>query len=181
MSRPGGIQNDEVARGAGVQLAKGAGLILGAIVIGIVLLQIVDDGRDGSVGADATRPRNTTTTSATEPSSTGSTTGSTGGTPQPAREPAQVPLIVLNAGAPAGTAGELSDTLETKGYTNQEEATDWTGGERDGTAVFCKAGLNADAVALATAVQDGLQPQAWPEPAPPNSGNVDCVVAVGAS
>jgi hypothetical protein len=180
MSRPGGSQNDDVARGAGVQLAKGAGLILVAIIVGIVLLQVVDDGTEGAIEPNATRPAATTTTTTGEPSSTGATTGTTTADTQPARELSQVPIIVLNAGAATGAAGELSTALESKGYTDQEGATDWTGVERTGNAVFCKPGFNADALALATAVQSGLQPEPWPEPAPPSSANVDCVVAVGA-
>jgi hypothetical protein len=180
MSRPGGSQNDEVARGAGVQLAKGAGLVLVAIIIGIVLLQVVDDGTDASVSPNEPRPTTTVPPTTTEPSSSDSTSPTTGAGTQLARSPEEVPIIVLNAGAPTGAAGDLSTALQAKGYTNQQDPTDWAGASRTGTAVFCKPGAQADAAGLATEVQEGLQPEPWPDPAPPSSGNVDCVVAVGA-
>jgi hypothetical protein len=165
-------------RGAGVQLAKGAALILVAIVIGIVLLQVVDDGEEGAI--DANEPRPTTTTTGESPSSTQPTTASTAANTQPARDPSEVAVLVLNAGAPTGAAGTLSGALRDKGYTNQPvDATDWTGADHDATAVFCKPNFGADAAALAAAVQEGLQPEAWPDPPPPQSDTVDCVVAVG--
>jgi hypothetical protein len=180
MSRPGGFQNDDVARGAGVQLAKGVGLILVAIVIGIVLLQVVDDGTDGPVNADDRRT--TRTTAATEPGAT--TTQPTSGTTQSTaalRPPDQVRVIVLNAGAATGAAGDMSDSLREKGYTTQEIATDWPDAGRTGNAVLCKPGFEREGETLAIAVGDGTQTEAFPDPAPPATENVDCVVAVGAT
>jgi hypothetical protein len=177
MSRPGGFQNDDVARGAGVQLAKGAGLVLLAIIIGIVLLQVVDDGDVSNTSAGAsstttTTQRNTTTTRAP---TTRTTVAST-----PAKAPDQVRVIVLNAGAATGAAGDLSDALRTKGYTNQVRATDWPGASGKGTSVYCKPGFEREASMLAIAVGAGTKTPSFPSPPPPSSENVDCVVAVGA-
>jgi LytR cell envelope-related transcriptional attenuator len=177
MSRPGGFQNDEVARGAGVQLAKGAGLVLIAIIIGIVLLQVVDDGSDGPVSASqgnttttTTEPRNDSTT----PTTTGTTTAST-----PAKSPEQLRVIVLNAGAATGAAGDLSDELRSKGYTNQAQAGDWPDVNGRGRSVFCKAGSEQEAAALAVAAGNAKTGE-FPDPPPPGAEDVDCIVAIGA-
>src|SRR3954470_14111680 len=175
MSRPpGGNSNDDVVRGAGVQLAKGAGLVLLAIIIGIVLLQIVDDG-DTKLPAASNSTTTTTTTKkgTTLPPTTVTTVPST-----PAKQPEQVRLVVLNAGAATGAAGDLSDSLRTKGYTNQVRATDWPNANRQGTSVLCKPAFSREAAALAVAVGAGTKTDAFPSPPPPSTDNVDCVVAV---
>jgi hypothetical protein len=177
MSRQG--QDSDVARGMSAAAAKGAGLVLLAIIIGVVALQIVDDGDlddDASNGTAQT----TTTTQAERSTTTVAPTTTTQGEPAPTREPAEVRLIVLNAGAAAGAAGEMSDALREKGYTAQELAADWTGVERTGNTVFCKEDFEGDAAALAVAVGEGTATEPFPEQAPPGSGNVDCVVARGA-
>lgn len=177
MSRHGGSDND-VARGAGTAALKGAGLVLLAIIIGIVLLQVVDDGSPSGNTASTTAPKATTTT-VKKSGSTAKTTTTTKAPTTPQREPSQLKLIVLNAGAPTGSAGTLSTALKSKGYTNQAAATDWSGANKKGTVVYCKAGLTREATALAVAVGNGATAAAFPTPAPPSSGNVDCVVAVG--
>jgi hypothetical protein len=176
MSRHGGSDSD-VARGAGTAALKGAGLVLLAIIIGIVLLQVVDDGEPSGSTAPTPKPKATTTT--VKKSGTTKTTTTTKAPTTPPREPSQLKLIVLNAGAPTGAAGQLSNALKGKGYTNQEAATDWSGANKKGTVVYCKSGLTREATALAVAVGNGATAAAFPSPAPPSSGNVDCVVAVG--
>ena len=98
----------------------------------------------------------------------------------PVKAPDQVRVIVLNAGAKTGAAGTLSDALRTKGYTNQQRATDWPGIKGKGTSVFCKPGFEREAVPLAMAVGPGTKTPAFPNPPPPSSNDVDCVVATGA-
>jgi hypothetical protein len=175
-TRGGGNNNDEVVRGAGVQLAKGAGLVLVAIIIGIVLLQVVDDG---DTNLPAATDSSTTTTTAkkgtTLPPTTVTTVPST-----PQKQPEQVRLIVLNAGAATGAAGDLSDSLRTKGYTTQVRATDWPNANRQGTTVLCKPAFSREGAALAVAIGANTKSEAFPTPPPPSSDNVDCVVAVGA-
>jgi hypothetical protein len=74
----------------------------------------------------------------------------------------------------------MSTKLKQKGYTNQQPATNWAGAHHTGNAVYCKTGFQREAAALATAVGAGTTTPAFPSPPPPNSANVDCVVAVGA-
>jgi hypothetical protein len=176
MSRPGGFQNDDVVRGAGMQAAKGAGLVALAIIIGIVLLQIVDDGSSGPVSAKSDR---TTTTTQKRGTSTAPTTATTGSS-TPAKAPDQVRVLVLNAGAQPGAAADMATALQQKGYTNQpEQPNDWAGVDGKGTSVFCKPDFEREAVSLAMAVGPNTKTPAFPDPAPPFSDNVDCVVAVG--
>ena len=52
-------------------------------------------------------------------------------------------MIVLNGGAPAGTAGDMADALRVKGYTNQQPANDWTGHSQTGNSVTCTDGFHA--------------------------------------
>jgi hypothetical protein len=44
---------------------------------------------------------------------------------------------------------------------------------------MCKSGLDQEAAALATAVGEGTPVQPFADPAPPGSGNSNCVVVVG--
>jgi hypothetical protein len=179
MSRSGGFQNDDVVRGAGVQLAKGAGLVLLAIIIGVVLLQVVDDGKSGPVSAAS--PTTTTTAKSTTTNANSGTTTTTKKPTTPAKSPDQVRVVVLNAGAKTGAAKAMSTALRSKGYTNQpNQATDWANKTQTGNTVLCKAGLDREAASLALAVGSGTKTAAFPTPPPPSSNNVDCVVAVGA-
>ncbi|MDQ1521121.1 MAG: hypothetical protein QOI55_2194 [Actinomycetota bacterium] len=176
MSRPGG-QNDDVVRGAGVQMAKGFGLILVAVIIGIVLLQIVD--ADGKTSLSAAQPKSTTTTVKVRTTATKPTTTTKKAT-TPTKAANQVRVEVVNAGAKTGSAKAMANALKTKGYTNQpNQPTDWTGKNQKGNTVLCKAGFQREAVPLAMAVGAGTQTPTFPKTAPPSSTNIDCVVAVG--
>jgi len=179
-NRQGGFPNDDVVRGAGVQLAKGAGLVLVAIIIGIVLLQVVDDGTSGSVSGATSKP-SSTTVKPTPTSPNTATTTTTKKPTTPAKPPEQVRVVVLNAGAKTGSARTMSQSLRTKGYTNQpNQATDWPNKNQTGNTVMCKGTFDREAASLAVAVGAGTKTVAFPTPPPPSSNNVDCVVAVGA-
>jgi hypothetical protein len=175
----------DVARGAGYAALLGALLIGVAVVIGIVLLQIGDNNDNGPSTA-AGKPTTTTkpVTTTTRPAAGTTTTAPA----TPAKAPSQVSLIVLNGGAKSGKAGDMSDALKTKGYTNQPQpANDWTGHNQTGDAVYCKQGLDREGAALAVAVGSVAGGPAvplhvpYPTPPPPFSSSVKCVVVVGAS
>jgi len=161
--------------GAGSQTLKGALLVGAAVVLGIVLLQVVDPGTSGPVaeGRDSTTTTRATTTTTTKPGNT-TTTKAT-----PVKTPAQIRLLVLNAGAPTGSAKTVSDTLRTKGYTNQG-----TPGNdpvaKPGKRVLCRAGFTREAATLAVLLGTGTTKGAIGSPAPPGSTGYDCVVEVGA-
>lgn len=156
-------------------MAKGAVLIAVAVVIGIVLLQVVDDGSTGRVIASGGDGR-TTTTTADKQGAARTTTTTTPAAPP--KNPDQLRLLVLNGGAPAGSAGTMSEALKQKGYTNQEPAND-DNKSRTGNIVYCREGFSREAAALAVAVGAGTTAEAFPAPAPPFSDKADCVVVVG--
>jgi len=178
MSRQGGGRSNGggVARGAGFAAAKGGILIALAVVIGIVLLNVVDDG---GVEEPASEPADATTTTTGETGTTDETTGTTSA--EPPRPAAELAVLVLNGGAPAGTAAEMSESLGLVGYTDRLPAADWTGREQEGNVVMCKEGLDREASTLATAVGDGTTVEPFADPAPPGSEAADCVVVVGAT
>ncbi|MGQ0823481.1 MAG: LytR C-terminal domain-containing protein [Actinomycetota bacterium] len=179
MSRQMGprANGNPVARGAGTAAAKGAGLILLAVVIGIVLLNVVD--KDGDVDAGAPVPdaetETTTTVAGTEP--TAPPDGEDAG---PVQTPEELAVLVLNGGAPTGSAGTMRDALRNAGYLNTLPPGDWDVNQT-GNTVLCRAGLEREAAALATAVGTGTTTAAFPEEAPTGSEDADCVVVVGAA
>src|SRR5204863_291461 len=83
--------------------------ILASVVLGIVLLQVVDDGKTGPVGAS----RGSTTTASTTSTTTGKPGKTTTTTSKAAavKTAAQIRLLVLNAGAPNGSAASTLATL----------------------------------------------------------------------
>ena len=165
-----------IALGAGSQTVKGALLVGAAVILGIVLLQVVDPGTSGPVGSGR---RSTTTTAATTTTTSkpGKTTPTTKTTP--VKTPAQIRLLVLNAGAPTGSAGTVSATLRAKGSTNQG-----TPGNdpkpKPGKRVLCRAGLTREAATLAVLLGTGTTKGTIGSPPPPGSTGYDCVVEVGA-
>ena len=143
--RPNG---NAVARGAGTAAAKGAGLILLAVVIGIVLLNVVD--KDGDVDADTAEDDKTTQTT-TPPDTSGETPTTTGEDLGPVTPPSELVVLSLNGGAPGGSAGTMSEQLINAGYTNQLEPGD-TDPDQTGNTVMCRAGLEREAEAWAGSV-----------------------------
>jgi hypothetical protein len=179
MSRQTGGRNNgnTVARGAGFAAAKGAGLIGLAVIIGVVLLNVVDDGdtnqgSNGSGSSDATTTTTEASTDSTEPQTDTTDTVA-------AKTPGELAVLVLNGGAPQGSAKEMSDNLRLSEYTNQLQASDWPDRAQAGNVVMCKPGFDQEAAALATAVGEGTPVEAFADPAPPGSEAADCVVVVG--
>lgn len=167
----------DFARSAGFAAAKGAGLIAAAVIAGIVLLQVVDDGSSGPVSADDDgTPASTTTTIG--PDDTSPTT--TGGSDTPERAAEEVRVLVLNGGAPSGSAGNMSEQLRSVGYVNQPVQAGDDDQDREGNAVMCNEGFDREAETLAIAVGPGTQIVPVREPPPPDSDQADCVVIVGA-
>jgi hypothetical protein len=160
--------------GAGSQTLKGALLVGAAVVLGIVLLQIVDNGSTGPVASR--KPTTSTSTTSTPKKSTNRTTTTTKTTA--AKKPAQVRLLVLNAGAPSGSAVSVSSTLRGKGYTNQGTPGN-DPNHRVGKRVLCRAGLTREAASLAVLLGSGTTKGTLGNPAPPGSAGYDCVVLVG--
>jgi hypothetical protein len=175
MNPPGGNSSGDVARGAGSAALKGALLIGVAVIIGILLLQTVDDNP-----TKATKP----TTPATKPKTTTTKPKTTTTTTAVAHEvipPAELKVIVLNGGAATGDAATMSTKLKQAGYTNQADANNWSGHTQSGDTVLCKPGLGQEAVALSQQIPlQGSTVQDYPTPPPPTYGyDANCVVVVG--
>ena len=148
--------------------ARGAGLIGLAVIVGIVLLQVVDDGGGGSAGGGGGG-------GGTPTDPTGGTTVTTGA----ARTPAEVRVLVLNAGQPAGSAGNVTNQLRLVGYTMLTPSNDPVA--RQGIAVQCREGFEAEAAALAAAVGQGAVTEPFPaQPPVPEAADADCLVLLGA-
>ena len=97
----------------------------------------------------------------------------------PVKTPAQIRLLVLNAGAPTGSAAAVSTTLRSKGYTNQGAPGD-DPSPKPGKRVLCRAGLTREAATLAVLLGMGTTKGTIGSPAPPGSTGYDCVVEIGA-
>jgi hypothetical protein len=160
------------------QTAKGAALIALAVVVGIVLLQIVDPGKSGPVAARSSNSTSTTasSTSTTKPG-TKATTSTTAKAATP-KTPAQLHLLVLNSGAPTGSAGNVSTNLKSNGYTNQGTPTN-NATRVVGTKVLCLPGLTSEMARIVTLLGAGTASGPLTAPLPTGAAGYDCVVLVG--
>jgi LytR cell envelope-related transcriptional attenuator len=151
-------------------------LIALAVIVGIVLLQIVDPGKTGPVGARTTNSTASTTTSTTAPKS--STTSTTKAAATPEKTAAQVHLLVLNAGAPTGSAGNVSTNLKNQGYTNQGTPAD-NATHITGEKVLCLPALTREAAKIVQLLGPGTASGPLAAPLPTGAAGFDCVVLVG--
>ena len=140
----------------GRENAVGIALIVGAVLIGLLLLVKGYDS-EGGVVAESTSVETTTTTVPVETTTT----------TLPSKAPAEVVVKVANAsGNPAnGLAGKTRTTLQGKGYT-QISVTDAPSAVTS-TQVLYVAGAQGDAQAVATALGlsvDAVQPMTTPPP-----------------
>jgi hypothetical protein len=154
---------------------RGAGLIGAAVVLGIILLQVVDDGSSGPAGNGGNggdTPVGTTGANGTETT-----------VPADTRPPAEVSTLVLNASEVAGAAGTLTNQLVAAGYTTLPAGDDPV--TRMGIAVGCREGFEGDANALALAVTSATGQQAAVEAFPTDreadlgAQDADCIVFLG--
>lgn len=163
--------------GPGFSAARGAALIAVAVILGVVLLNAIDDGNSGPVGDGGT----SSTTSSTNSNPTTTTTvapgtASTAPTTKPAAiTPAQVTVIVLNASGRTGVASTLTDTLKAKGYKTLPANN--VSPVRAGTVVDVKAGKTAPCTTMAALVP-GAKVQPMPTPQPFVT-DADCIVVIG--
>ncbi len=183
---PGGPRGERTRTGKGVgfgrsvafSAARGAALIGIAVIIGIVLLQVIDDGTSGPIGdggSSASAGGTTNTTAAgsgsTDSTSTTSTTSST-----PVKPPAQVVVLVLNGSGRPGAATAQSNALKAKGYQTlvPADATD-----RAGNVVYFKPGFDRECTTVAASVDGAPKVEAIPTPPPTGSDTANCVVILG--
>jgi len=135
--------------------ARGAVLVVVAVVIGLLLLR---EGLDTSEaittngGSDSSSADGSTGTDGTDTTDEG--TGDTTTTTLALRPPAEVPTIVLNDSGIAGAAGSYSDVLASLGYTltNPDGANADAAGDAAATVVYYAPGFEAEAAAVAVAI-----------------------------
>lgn len=174
--RSSGSRGDGFARSAVSSAARGGMLIAFAIVIGLVLLQVIDNASsngstDNGVSATTTSPE--TSPPATEPTDTTQPTADT-------RPPNEIRVLVLNGADPdAPLAGTMTEALRAAGYQtvppNDTEP-------RTGTVVTCQEAFTADAPALAAAVGETAVVEDFADPPPENAESLeqyDCLVVLG--
>jgi len=166
-------------RNVALTATRGAVLIGVAVIIGLVLLQIVDDAGGGGGGGAASGGGGTTFTTAAPDVS--STTTTTTVSPNGARPPSQVVVQVLNGSGVQGAANQRSNDLKAKGY--QVLPAGNAPAPRTGTAVQCKKGYEKEAQALVAAlntlsIKATIEP--FPNPAPVGpSAQANCLVILG--
>ena len=178
----GGNRSESMLQGASPQMLKTVGLIVAALLIGVVLLNVVDDGKTAAV-----KPSNNSTSS-TKPATTGTDPGKTTKPTQPAskvvRKPLEFKIMVLNASGVSGVAKTMASALRTKGYTSQQDAATAVT-VRTGTAVQCRAGFDGEAAALLVQVANKAKSEPFPATVPKISGksvidpSVQCLVIIG--
>ena len=144
--------------------ARGAILIGVAVVVGVVLLQVVDQGGGGGGGVGVT-------------SQTSDTKGSTPSTTSAAGRPAaEVTVFVQNGSGVNQAAATLSNELRGAGY-----AIAGTGNApvQAGNTVACIPGFEVEAQALAAAIGSGTTVAAYPSPVPANAETSSCIATRG--
>jgi hypothetical protein len=165
------------ARSVAGSAARGAALILLAVVIGIVLLQVIDDGTDGPIGDGNVNTNDTTATTAPsgETGGTGSSTTSTTAA-TPAKPPAEVAVLVLNGSGRAGAAATQTNSLKAAGY---QTLTPSDAPRREGNIVYFKPGFDRECTTIAGLVGGAPTVEPVPDPPPDGSENASCVVILG--
>jgi LytR cell envelope-related transcriptional attenuator len=146
--------------------ARGAALIGAAVIIGIVLLQVIDDSGVPGGGTPDTPVTNNGTTATTASGEDG-------------RPPQEVRVLVLNGSSVNMAAATKANELRGLGYSITGTG---NAAVRAGTAVGCKEGFSKEADQLAKTVGAGtgtVTVEAFPSPPPENSENADCVVIIG--
>lgn len=139
---------------------RAGGLIAVAIVIGLALLQVVDNGGGGKGGGKVSAVTTSTTTTAAGGATTtaaGATTTTAKGattTTRALKPAAEVQVVVLNASGIAGNAAAVSGKLGPLGYKmlTPGNATGTTG-----TTVYFKPGYDGEATAMAASLATPLK------------------------
>lgn len=153
--------------------ARAAVLIGIAVVIGVLLLQFIDDGTSGPIGegrkAKSIAASSTTTTA---PAASATTTTRSQGV----RPPQQVAVVVLNGSGRPGAATAQTNALRAKGYQTLPAA---DAPHRQGAVVEYKPGYDREAAELATVIGGNPKVQAISSPPPTGSDKANCVVILG--
>lgn len=132
--------------------ARGAALVVVAVVIGLLLLREGLDTSEAITSNSGGQASGGSDSSGSDGTDGG--TGDTTTTTVVVRSPADVPTIVLNDSGIAGAAGSYSDLLASLGYalTNPEGANADAAADAATTVVYHAPGFQAEAVAVASSI-----------------------------
>ena len=164
-------------RSVAFSAARGAGADRLAVIIGIVLLQVIDDGTSGPIG-DGGAAAAGGTTDTTAPGRTRREHHHDHHRGPPVKPPAEVAVLVLNGSGRPGAATAQSNTLKGEGYQTLTPA-DARGAPR-ATSSTSSPGFDRECTTVATSVDGPPKVEAMPSPPPSGSENASCVVILGA-
>jgi LytR cell envelope-related transcriptional attenuator len=160
--------------------ARGAALVVVAVVIGLFLLR---EGLDTSEAVSTgSKEEATDSSDAGASDSTDQGTDDTTTTTVAGRPPGEVPTIVLNDSGIAGAAGSYSEVLAAAGYqlTNPDGANADAEGDAATTIVYFAPGFDAEAAAVAAAIgAPTLVPTPLPTTPPGPIAGASVVVVIG--
>lgn len=159
-----------------VNPARGAALVVIAVVVGLLLLR---NGLDTSEVVTSSKG-DTSTDGGSAATDEGTDADSETTTTLAVRSPAEVTVIVLNGTSVGGAAGKYSTALGTAGYQMLEAGDAAT--KIPATQVFFTPGFEreAAAVALAAGAPATVTPAALPTPPPGEVGAANVVIVIGA-
>lgn len=157
-----------------VNPARGAVLVVIAVVIGLFLLR---NGLDTSEAVRSEGPSSDNGSTVTTSDESTTTTA------PPSRLPAEVPTIVLNDSGISGVAGRYSEALASAGYklTNPDGANADAPGDAAVTVVYFVPGFEAEAEAVRVAIgaPATVVPVALPTTPPGPIASASVVVVIG--
>lgn len=160
--------------------ARGAALVVVAVVIGLFLLR---NGLDTSEAITSNSGGDKPATDSTDGTGTDKGTDGTTTTTLASRAPAEVPTIVLNDSGISGAAGKYSEVLTAAGYTltNPEGDNADADGDAAATLIFFAPGFETEAAAVATAIgaPATVVPAALPAAPPGPIASAMVVVVIG--
>lgn len=161
-----------------VNPARGAALVVVAVVLGLVLLR---NGLDTSEVVTSSKGDKGSTDGGSDSATDGATdTGEETTTTLAVKAPAEVTVIVLNGTSVGGAAGKYSTALGSAGYQLLDPGD--APAKIPVTQVFFTPGYEreAAAVALAAGAPATVTPAALPTPPPGEVGAANVVVVLGA-
>ena len=163
---------------------RGGLLIAIAIIIGIVLLQAIDDGSgpigDGGTTTTTVAPTTTTTaasTTTTKPTTSTTKKGGATGATGAVRPPAQVTALVQNGSGRSGAATTLTNQLRSLGY---QTLTPGDAPAQTGNTVYYASGFQKECTTLATVAGGTAAVKPMPSPPPTGAERASCLIIIGA-
>lgn len=151
-------------RSAGGAMLRGIGLIVVAVILGLVLLNATDSPEP--FRAASTEDETPATPETGDDEGGGGTTTSTTAAAAQAHDPSEVAILVANGtgGQVRGAAGRVAETLKAGNYILKTSTN--TSSAADASIVYFQPGYEADAEAVAGLLTPAPGVQPMPDPIP---------------